>query len=91
MKIIPKVGGKEKIQHLSKQGRGIVHNRNSSNMSETSADETIGSEKHKNNKKTIHPAHEYPSLSKENFVLGPGGTLTAYNYLIMLKKEKEDS
>ena len=60
-------------------------------MSETSADETIGSEKHKNNKKSQYPGHEIPSLTKENFVLGPGGTLTAYNYLIMLKKEKEDS
>jgi hypothetical protein len=60
-------------------------------MSENSADETIGSEKHKNAKKNVQPVHEFPSLSKENFVLGPGGTLTAYNYLIMLKKEKEDS
>ncbi len=60
-------------------------------MSENSADETIGSEKHKNVKKNVLPVHELPSLCKENFVLGPGGTLTAYNYLIMLKKEKEDS
>ena len=60
-------------------------------MSETSADETIGSEKHRNNKKTVHLPNDLPSLSKENFLLGPGGTLTAFNYLIMLKKEKEDS
>jgi hypothetical protein len=34
------------MHHLSNKGRGIVHNRNSSNISETSIDEgTKGSEK----------------------------------------------